>query len=139
MRSEVFVDASAWFAVVWSGDQYHAAAATEYRRLIAASIPLVTTNLVVAEAHALIRRDGGHDRAMRFLDSIRTSTRIERVYSDAGLELHAERLLEQYNDHAFSFADAVSFVVMRERDITEAFAFDRHFLIAGFTLTPVEH
>jgi uncharacterized protein len=138
VRSEVFVDASAWFAVVWSGDQYHAAAATEYRRLVSASIPLVTTNLVIAEAHALIRRDGGHERAMRFLDSLRTTTRVERVYSDAGLELRAERLLEQYNDQAFSFADAVSFVVMQERDITEAFAFDRHFLIAGFTRIPYE-
>lgn len=138
MRSEVFVDASAWIAVVWIGDQYHAAAADEYRRLVSASIPLVTTNLVVAEAHALIRRNGGHARAMRFLDSLRTTTRIERLYSDADLEQRAERLLAQYADHAFSFADAVSFTVMRDRGITEAFAFDRHFLAAGFVVVPVE-
>ena len=137
MRSEVFVDASAWVAVVWNGDQYHAIAAPEYRRLITASIPLVTTNLVIAEAHALIRRHGGHMRAMRYLESLRTSPRVERIYSDANVEVHAERLLAQYDDHAFSIADAVSFTVMRERGITEAFAFDHHFLIADFTLLPV--
>jgi uncharacterized protein len=100
---------------------------------------MVTTNLVIAEAHALIRRSGGHERAMLFLDSLRTTTRVERVYSDSELELRAERLLEQYKDQAFSFADAVSFVVMRERDISQAFTFDHHFLIAGFTRIPVEH
>ncbi len=138
MRSKIFVDASAWIAVVWNGDQHHAAAAAEYRRLVSASIPLVTTNLVVAEAHALIRRDGGHARAMRFLESLRTTTRVERIYSDADLELRAERLLAQFADQAFSFADAVSFAVMRERNMTEAFAFDRHFLAAGFVALPVE-
>lgn len=136
MRAEIFVDAGAWVAVVSNGDQHHAAAAAEYRRLVAASLPLVTTNLVVAEAHALIRRDGGHARAMRFLESLRTTTRVERIYSDVDLEERAERLLAQYADHAFSFADAVSFVVMQERGITEAFAFDRHFLIAGFSVVP---
>jgi predicted nucleic acid-binding protein len=136
VRSEIFVDASAWFAVVWNGDQHHAAAAAEYRRLVSDSVPLVTTNLVIAEAHALIRRDGGHARAMRFLESLRTTPRLERVHSDTDLEQRAERLLAQYADHAFSFADAVSFTVMRERDITESFAFDHHFLIAGFSVIP---
>jgi predicted nucleic acid-binding protein len=136
VRSEVFIDASAWFAVVWSSDQYHAAAAAEYRRLVSSSIPLITTNLVVAEAHALIRRDGGHARAMRFLESLRTTPRVARIYSDADLEERAERLLAQYADQAFSFADAVSFVVMQERGIAEAFSFDHHFLIAGFSTIP---
>jgi predicted nucleic acid-binding protein len=136
VHPETFVDASAWFAVAWNRDQHHAAAAAEYRRLMSASIPLVTTNLVIAEAHALIRRDGGHTLAMRFLASLRTTSRLQRIYSDADLEAHAERILAQYADHAFSFADAVSFAVMRERGITEAFAFDRHFLTAGFTMLP---
>jgi predicted nucleic acid-binding protein len=32
--------------------------------------------------------------------------------------------------------DAVSFAVMRQRGLTDAFAFDRHFLAAGFVLLP---
>ena len=35
-----------------------------------------------------------------------------------------------------SLADAVSFVVMRQRGITEAFAFDSHFATAGFVIAP---
>ena len=42
----------------------------------------------------------------------------------------------KYKDQDFSYADAVSFAVMRERDIDRVFAFDHRFLIAGFTLIP---
>jgi predicted nucleic acid-binding protein len=34
----------------------------------------------------------------------------------------------------FSYVDATSFVTMRRLGIQQAFAFDRDFLIAGFTL-----
>ncbi|MGI8915633.1 MAG: hypothetical protein ACR2JY_17915 [Chloroflexota bacterium] len=39
-------------------------------------------------------------------------------------------------DQDFSFVDAVSIADMRCRGIAEAFAFDHHFLIAGFTTVP---
>jgi len=35
---------------------------------------------------------------------------------------------------AISFADAVSFEVMRRERLTHAFAFDKHFVTAGFKL-----
>jgi len=75
---------------------------------------------------------------MRYLQSMGTSVRLRRIYSDATIEDLAERILNRYADQGFSFVDAVSFVVMQERSITEAFAFDHHFLIAGFTLLPLE-
>jgi predicted nucleic acid-binding protein len=39
-------------------------------------------------------------------------------------------------DQDFSYTDAVSFVVMKQYGITEAFSFDKHFVTAGFTLIP---
>jgi predicted nucleic acid-binding protein len=97
---------------------------------------LVTTNLVVGEAYILIRRAAGHPAAMRFLQALGQTTRLARVYSDASLEEEAEKILHRYADHAFSFTDAVSFVLMQRRGIAEAFAFDKHFAIAGFSLLP---
>ncbi len=73
---------------------------------------------------------------MRLLQSLRQSSRLVKVYSDAALEQQAEEILARYADQDFSLADAVSFAVMRRRKTTEAFAFDHHFLIAGFTLIP---
>jgi len=58
------------------------------------------------------------------------------VYSNPDIEAQAEAILRHYSDQDFSYTDAVSFAVMRQRGIAEAFAFDNHFLTAGFTLVP---
>jgi len=134
---EIFVDAGAWIAISDTRDKYHAAAIQFYQRLLQERRRLVTTNLVVAEAHVVIRRAGGYQPAMRFLQSVRQSSRLLKVYSDPTLEAQAEAILRRYADQDFSFADAVSFAVMQERGITEAFAFDHHFSVAGFALVPV--
>ena len=133
--NEVFVDAGAWIGLALPRDIYHERAAHAYRGL-QQSHHLVTTNLVVSEAYATIRRRGGHVVAMRFLRSLRATSRLTWLYSNAPLEAQAEAILARYADQDFSFVDAVSFAVMHQRGIAEAFAFDRHFLVAGFSLVP---
>ncbi len=130
------MDASAWIAVSDRRDKYFKLASAEYTRLINERYVLVTTNLVVAEAYILIRRTGGHAPAMRLLGSLNSSPRLFKVYSDARMESLAEAILEKHADQDFSLADAVSFVVMQERGIPEAFTFDSHFASLGFQMLP---
>jgi len=136
MADEVFVDAGAWIALNDRGDQFHPSAVDYYQRLLRERRLLVTTNLVIAEAYINIRRAGGYQPAMRFLDSMRQSSRLTKVYSDAELEAEAEKLLRRYADQDFSLTDAVSFALMQQRGITEAFAFDSHFATVGFVVAP---
>jgi uncharacterized protein len=138
MRHEIFVDASAWIAVSDSRDKYHDPASEEYRQLVREQWNLVTTNLVIAEVYLIIRRTGGHAQAMRFLRSLKGSPRLIKIFSDPGTESSAEEILEKYTDQDFSYVDAVSFSVMREQGIEEAFTFDRHFLTMGFRRRPPE-
>jgi len=42
--------------------------------------------------------------------------------------------LARFADQGFSLTDAVSFEIMTREAITHAFAFDRHFTAAGFSL-----
>lgn len=42
--------------------------------------------------------------------------------------------LDRFHDPSFTLADAVSFESMRREGITQAFAFDQHFVTAGFEL-----
>lgn len=51
--------------------------------------------------------------------------------SRARLE-NALRLYHQHDDKRWSLTDCLSFVVMRERRITEALTGDHHFMQAGF-------
>ena len=42
--------------------------------------------------------------------------------------------IERFHDQDFSLTDAVSFELMVREGLSEAFAFDRHFTVAGFQL-----
>ncbi len=42
--------------------------------------------------------------------------------------------LERFRDQRFSLADAVSFEVMSQDGLEQAFAFDRHFRTVGFEM-----
>jgi predicted nucleic acid-binding protein len=137
--TRVFVDSGAWIAVAMGRDAHHRAAAEQYRKLLAESRTLITTNLVVAESYLLIRRAGGHQAAIQFLEALRASPRLTRLYAFPELDDVAEQILIRYADQDFSYVDAVSFAVMRSERIDEAFAFDHHFLTAGFTLIPGQH
>ncbi|MDI3281534.1 MAG: PIN domain-containing protein [Bacillota bacterium] len=136
MVPELFVDTSAWVALADSDDQHHRAARETYLQLLARG-RLLTTNLVLAESYTLLRRHLDAERALKFLASVRSSPRIEVLYSTRELEAAAEALLRRYSDHLFSYTDAVSFGCMQARGIREAFTFDRHFSVAGFRLVPI--
>lgn len=136
MTRRVFVDTGAWLALVDRSDGLHRQAVSTLPDVLRPDSRLVTTNLVIAESYTLIRRRIGHHAAVSFLDSLRTSPHLERVYSDQRLELAAEEILRRYADQPLSYVDAVSFAVMQAENMSEAFAFDHHFRVAGFTTVP---
>jgi len=136
MARELFVDSSAWITLADEADQYHDTAREAYSDLLRGYQRLVTTNLVVAETHITLRRGLGSQAALAFLESIEGSIRIEKVYSTPQLEKAAAALLRQYRDHDFSLTDAVTFALMSEREISQAFAFEHHFITAGISLVP---
>ncbi|MCX7840568.1 MAG: type II toxin-antitoxin system VapC family toxin [Anaerolineae bacterium] len=136
MSRAIFVDTSAWIAVANQGDNNHTAALYIYPRLLANYQRLVTTNLVIAEVYITLRYELGHRAALTFLENVRTSPRIERVFSTPTLEQEAETILRRYDDQDFSYTDAVSFALMKARGIKEAFTFDKHFSVMGFRRMP---
>jgi predicted nucleic acid-binding protein len=95
----------------------------------------VSSVLVLAEFHAhAVRRRG--PRAAR--------AAVANLLSDAGYEWldvpvavaieAVARWLDRFQDQPFSLTDAVSFELMRRERLTHAFAFDQHFVTAGFQL-----
>jgi uncharacterized protein len=136
VAAELFVDTGAWFALQVADDRWHGDAADSLRAVLARGHALVTTNLVVGETYTLLRRTVGHEAAFRFVDTLDRSPRLTQVHVDEDLEREAFALLRRYRDHAFSFVDGASFVVMQRRRIRCALAFDVHFATAGFARVP---
>jgi len=54
------------------------------------------------------------------------------VHIDPDLDAEAWALFRRYTDKQWSLVDCASFVVMRQRGITDALTTDRHFEQAGF-------
>jgi predicted nucleic acid-binding protein len=54
------------------------------------------------------------------------------VHVGAALEQQAWEYFKQHQDKEWSLVDCVSFVLMRQRGITEALTTDHHFEQAGF-------
>jgi uncharacterized protein len=110
----------------------HAPLAAALRAAIGAHRRLVTTNLVVAETHALLLRRVGRPSALAFVRTVDDPPNVV-VRSTRDLERAAERdWLARYADQDFSYTDAVSFSVMTERRIRDALSLDHHFAVAGF-------
>ena len=130
--AEFFVDTSAWYPLVVSKHPDHTRLGATLRALIRDHRRLVTTNLVVAETHALLLRRVGRPTALTFIRTVHESPNVV-VHSTREIELAAERnWLVRFTDQDFSLTDAVSFGVMTERRIREALTLDAHFTVAGF-------
>jgi uncharacterized protein len=128
----VFVDSGAFYGHLVAEDAAHDMAVALFTRAKTENWDLVTTNFIVAETYALLinRARRGRQEALRLLDAVQAGTfRVERVTPDD--EARAMALVRQHADKGYSLCDAMSFVVMERLGITEALAFDRHFVEYG--------
>ena len=133
---KLFVDTSAWYPLVVRSHPDHASLSAVLRASVARRVRIVTSNLVVAESHALIVRRAGIEPALRFVQLVRASPNVV-VTSTAALDASAiNDWLTRFADQPFSITDAVSFAIMAERGTRKALALDRHFAIAGFEMVP---
>jgi predicted nucleic acid-binding protein len=116
-------------------DQYHVRAAEIAESHLQSGGRLVGTGLVLSEfySHVLYSRGPAGARA------VLTQLLADPVYEwiDVTVDIMREanlRWLARFADQDFSLVDAVSFEVMRRERLKQAFAFDEHFEIAGYTL-----
>lgn len=69
---------------------------------------------------------------LSFVNDLLEIARLELVWVDENLHNQAMKLLANRLDKNYSLCDAVSFVLMRERGLTEALTTDNHFKQEGF-------
>lgn len=109
---------------------------TAHRLALAASrgriVNLITTAWVLAEVGNALSVPPDRIRFLELMDYLKGDLHVVIVppsqeLFDAGIELFRKR-----PDKSWSITDCVSFVVMKERCITEALTGDRHFEQAGF-------
>ncbi len=126
----VFIDTSAFYAMLDRSDRWHGEALRGFERLTRERRPILTSNLVVAETYVLARHALGHAVAVRWLESLD----ISLAYQTESDHEQARVLLARFEDKDFSYTDAVSFVLIERLAMGTAFTFDTHFRQYGIQI-----
>ncbi len=128
----LFADSGYWIAIMYPDDQLHRRA----RQMAAglASAQIVTTQMALTEALNFMSDLGEFRRqfASEMVQHLQNDPDVEIVpQTDAQFRAAVERYAAR-SDQRWSLTDCASFLVMEERNLTEALAYDRDFQQAGF-------
>jgi len=126
----VFVDTSAFLAVLDAGDRNHGHAARVWTQTVESGDTIVTSNYVVVETTALLQRRLDTQAVRRFYADILPIAYVE--WAEEAVHSVGVSAVLASGRRGPSIVDCVSFELMRRLDIPKAFSFDKHFTDAGF-------
>lgn len=132
--AEIFVDTTGWANFFVRTEPFHDQTAMLMRQWRSDGTRLVTTNYILLELAALLTSPLRIPRPqlIKTIETILMVNWVEIVHIEAVMHDDAWRLLAERPDKLWSWVDCVSFVVMRERQITKSLTTDHHFEQAGF-------
>ena len=128
----LFADAGYWIALWNPRDSLHQQALTITDSLGAYDV--VTTQMVLTEALDAMAGMGEFRRrfAAQMVQALEDNPAVEIIpQTDAQFRAALQRYASR-SDQRWSLTDCASFLVMEERDLTQALAYDRDFEQAGF-------
>jgi len=125
----MLLDTSGLFCYYHRDEPQHIDAVTFFE----AATTKLTHSYVLAEFVPLCQVRGlNRAGALSFVVDLLDNPHVEVVWVDEDLHRPALSFLQARLDKTYSLCDAVSFLLMEERGITEALTTDRHFEQAGF-------
>jgi predicted nucleic acid-binding protein len=130
----VFVDTSAFFAVLDADDENHDRARQVWEDLLTQEAVLICSNYVLVETLALVQRRLGLPAVRTFQEDIMPVLNVEWV--DETIHQVGIASVLAAARRGLSLVDCVSFEIMRRLGIKTAFAFDHHFEEQGFECLP---
>ncbi len=130
--SKIYVDTSAFFALIDRSDKHHKQASVMWPALLDENITIITSNYVVSETVELLQSKIGFEAARLWYKDILGV--MEVWWVDANVHDRAYDLWLNLGRRQLSFFDCVSFVTMHYHQIEKAFCFKPHFVDYGFDL-----
>lgn len=125
----MLLDTSGLLALLDAREPLHQKARDEYSR----AATRLTHGFILAELIALCNaRSVPAGPALRFLMRLIGNPDVEVIWPDESLASQAIALLAARQGRGYSLCDAVSFILMRARNISDALSTDQHFDDEGF-------
>jgi len=130
----VFVDTSAFLAVLDADDAEHEQGKTTWEHIITGEEVIFCSNYVLVETFALVQHRFGIEAVRAFQEDICPILDIEWV--DESEHRAGVAAVLAASRRRLSLVDCVSFEVMRRLGIPRVFCFDPHFEEQGFECIP---
>jgi predicted nucleic acid-binding protein len=127
---DVYVDTSAFLAVLDADDKNHEQAKKVWKELLTSEVSLICSSYVLVETYALVQNRLGMEATRVFHEDIYHLLQIEWV--EKSLHMYGINSVLIANRRSLSLVDCVSFVIMRKMGIKKVFTFDTHFVEQGF-------
>ncbi len=131
---KVFIDTSAFYAVLDAAQAEHPRADRAWRKLLTDGSPLITHNYVLLEAAALIQHRLGVAALRTFHEDIVPLLEVEWIGEDRHAAAMEAVLI--MGKRKLSLVDCVSFQTLRRHAGSLAFCFDSDFKANGFQTIP---
>lgn len=135
MSRFVFWDTSAFLTLVNMRDTLHEQAVAVSKALAGESAHLLTTDAVLTEIANGLSKVSQRQLAHRIIVMVQQSVvlrKAEIVQINAEIWQRGWQLYGARFDKEWGLTDCMSFVVMQDKGVFEAFTFDSHFEQAGF-------
>ncbi len=130
--ADVFVDTAGFLALWDASDGYHEKATRLQSELARKKRRFVTTDYILDETVTLLLARHSHGAAADFLQTVTTTAALRLEWVDSERFHKAADFFTRHDDKEWSFTDCVSFSVMHELNIEDAFTTDHYFRQAGF-------
>lgn len=127
---KVFIDTSAFLAILDADDGYHSQAKTGWIELVISNAALFCNNYILVETFALVQHRLGMEAVRTFNDNMLPVVNV--IWVDEAIHNAGISMLLAADRRKLSFVDCVSFETMRRWGIKIAFTFDPHFAEQGF-------
>jgi hypothetical protein len=132
MKPEIFVDTSGFFSLLSPRDVSHKDAVEIMKKAKQTNQLFVTTDYIIDETATLLKARGiGHLTGI-FFDTVNSSRVCRIEWMDHERFAKTQTYFEKHLDHAWSFTDCFSFLIMKELKLRNALTKDSHFKEAGY-------
>jgi predicted nucleic acid-binding protein len=130
----IFIDTSAFLALVKVDDTNHPAAKQQWQNLLQDEQSLYTNNYVVVESIAIIQNRVGLNAVKYLHEQLLPLVKVFLI--DEIQHFQAMEAVFEANCRQLSLVDCSAFATMRREGIETVFTFDGHFGEQGFKVIP---
>lgn len=134
LREKIYVDTSAFYALIDRSDKYHEPAKELWPSLLESHVILVTSNYVVTETMSLLQWRLGFEAASLWYKAVLGVSEVH--WADEEIHQQAYQLWMNLGRRNYTMVDCVSYITMNQHQIEKAFCFKGSYLEQGVTILP---